>query len=158
MKKCCRCKIDKSTDDFHPKRSSGGIMSICKKCNVQKNKEWRDSKPDYGKDRYQKIKTKERERHLIKKYGVTLKDYDAMLISQGGECAICNKPESEEKHGVLHVDHCHKTGVVRGLLCNNCNQVLGRAMDNPETLCRAAEYLVPQIPELIGRAIMEAER
>jgi hypothetical protein len=124
---------------------------------VEINRQWRLANPNYEKERYSNSKKESRERHLKRKYGVSLADYNSMLDGQNNGCAICDKPASDEKHGVLHVDHCHKTGKVRGLLCNNCNQVLGRAHDNPETLCRAATYLVPQIPELIGRAIMAAK-
>tara|TARA_R100001086_G_scaffold244692_1_gene174766 strand:- start:493 stop:747 length:255 start_codon:yes stop_codon:yes gene_type:complete len=84
-----------------------------------------------------------------------------MLRDQRGKCAICGKPECEEKHSVLHVDHCHTTGDVRGLLCRNCNHVLGLMKDDAALLAAAIAYLErpnPQIPELIGRAILEAKQ
>lgn len=72
-----------------------------------------------------------------------------MLESQGGVCAICGLLPQGKANGQarpdhlpnLHVDHCHKQGHVRGLLCSNCNTLLGLAKDDPETLLRAIRYL-----------------
>jgi hypothetical protein len=64
-----------------------------------------------------------------------------MLAAQGGGCAICGAPESEQRHGVLRVDHCHATGRVRGLLCEGHNLAIGHFSDDPLTLRLAAEYL-----------------
>lgn len=69
-----------------------------------------------------------------------------MFEKQGGLCAICDKPETK-KHSrtnslmPLSVDHCHETLAVRGLLCSQCNFMIGLANDNPETLQRAINYL-----------------
>jgi Recombination endonuclease VII len=63
-----------------------------------------------------------------------------MLEAQGGKCAIC--PARSSDHGKkFHVDHCHETGKVRALLCNNCNNGLGRFKDNAEYLINAANYI-----------------
>lgn len=71
--------------------------------------------------------------------------YDAMLAAQGGVCAICGRPETRPapngQPSRLHVDHNHSTGLVRGLLCNNCNQAIGKMGDDPDRLITAAEYL-----------------
>lgn len=66
-------------------------------------------------------------------------DYDLMVKAQNNCCSICkNKaPEGER----LHIDHDHETGEVRGLLCMQCNTLLGKAYDNPEVLCAAASYI-----------------
>lgn len=61
-----------------------------------------------------------------------------MLLEQSGLCRICCV---KMKDGSTHVDHCHKTGKIRGLLCHRCNPGLAHFDDNPETLIRAAEYL-----------------
>lgn len=78
----------------------------------------------------------------IKKYGLQPDDYHAMLAKQGGKCAICrsDKPTLNNK-GSFRIDHCHVTGVVRGLLCNKCNAGLGMFGDNPELLAKALQYL-----------------
>ena len=74
-------------------------------------------------------------------YGITSATYDRILKSQDHCCAICytNEPGGSGIH--FHVDHCHETGDVRGLLCSQCNQVLGLMEDNPGLLIQAAEYL-----------------
>ena len=78
---------------------------------------------------------------LKKKYGITTDDYDSMFSEQNGVCAICKR--GDMSNGKLHlaIDHCHETSVVRGLLCNNCNLMLGHANDNVKTLQSAINYL-----------------
>lgn len=73
----------------------------------------------------------------MRKYGISIDDYESMLGSQGGKCAICLCIPS----GKLHVDHCHSTGFVRGLLCEGCNHGLGKFKDSAESLARAIGYL-----------------
>ncbi len=81
----------------------------------------------------------------LKKYGLTLQDYLARLRQQRNRCAICGQHERARrpsgKRKRLAVDHCHVTGVVRGLLCTHCNHTLGRMGDDPRLLRRAADYL-----------------
>jgi hypothetical protein len=66
---------------------------------------------------------------------------ETMLAAQNGRCAICPREISPEIARSLHVDHCHKTGRVRGLLCRKCNLGLGNYDDTPEHLEKAAAYL-----------------
>lgn len=82
-------------------------------------------------------KLKRRAAHLRAAYGISLEEWDEMWAAQGGRCAVCHKvPRTRPV-----VDHDHRTGLVRGLLCNYCNhQVIGRHRD-PELFTRAAEYL-----------------
>lgn len=86
-------------------------------------------------------KERHRDYTLRTVYGITLAEYTLMVQDQGGGCAICRKPASENNHGVLSVDHCHETGVVRGLLCNLCNTAIGKFHDDPSLLRKAAAYL-----------------
>lgn len=88
----------------------------------------------------------------MRKYGINLSDYQRMLEQQEGICAICSAPEAEQFKGVFHVDHCHTTGQVRGLLCRGCNHMLGVVGDDPHKLLRAITYLKgPQVAaEVIG--------
>lgn len=90
-------------------------------------KEWRKRNPLLAK-----------ESHLKKSYGITMAEYDAMLESQDGVCAICG---AHDQHFSLAVDHNHKTTAVRGLLCTNCNKMLGHAHDNVDVLRKAIAYL-----------------
>lgn len=74
------------------------------------------------------------------KYKITRQQYDAMLVASSGFCAICQETMNDKPHGP-QIDHCHDTGLIRGLLCSNCNTALGLMGDNAETLQRAAAYL-----------------
>lgn len=98
----------------------------------------------YQNEYYKKNRHKSYEKALIKKYGITLDDYNMMYESQGGVCKICEqKCDHPQRNDIdtLCVDHCHETGKVRGLLCNKCNSLLGWARDNIETLAKAIDYL-----------------
>jgi recombination endonuclease VII len=74
--------------------------------------------------------------HLKRKYGITSEDYNRMFEQQDGKCAICGRVGEK-----LHVDHNHKTGKVRKLLCFHCNAGLGHFIENPKLLLRAIKYL-----------------
>lgn len=76
----------------------------------------------------------------LRKYGIDSFDFNAMLIEQGGVCKICGKPETGKRKR-LSVDHCHKTGVIRGLLCNTCNLAIGWFNHDPELIRAALRYL-----------------
>jgi hypothetical protein len=78
--------------------------------------------------------------HLKRKYGITSADRAEMLEAQGFACAICRDPEPGGR-GTWHVDHCHTSGRVRGLLCYRCNQGLGYFRDNTSHLENAIAYL-----------------
>lgn len=73
----------------------------------------------------------------LKKYGITPEAFQLMLLRQKNSCGICEEVFSEEPN----VDHCHRTGEVRGLLCGRCNRALGGFRDSLEVLERAKEYL-----------------
>lgn len=69
---------------------------------------------------------KKRDQHLRRQYGITQERYDEMLNEQGGLCAICHRPPAtHSSYKILHVDHNHVTGEVRGLLCATCNGNFG---------------------------------
>lgn len=74
---------------------------------------------------------------LKRTYGITFEQYKEILLHQSGVCAICARPQSAK----LHVDHCHITGKVRGLLCGSCNRALGLMKDNIDFLSKAITYL-----------------
>jgi hypothetical protein len=80
---------------------------------------------------------------LKKQYGITLDQWESMYEAQGGVCAICKSCEDEksQRYSNLAVDHCHATGLVRGLLCNACNRAIGFFGDDPKALRSAADYL-----------------
>ena len=84
-------------------------------------------------------------RKMVVKYNLTLDEYIHMVNSQGNRCKICNQKEDKlDQFGDVQrlcVDHCHKTQIVRGLLCNRCNNLLGRAKDSVIILESAIRYL-----------------
>jgi hypothetical protein len=82
--------------------------------------------------------------HLKHRFGLSVAQYQKMLLSQNGVCAVCKKPETRMWKGRpsnLAVDHCHETGAVRGLLCYLCNSGIGSLGDNAERIEAAATYL-----------------
>lgn len=76
-----------------------------------------------------------------KRYGITLADYERLLQSQQGRCAICGGPPRGGDGHRFHVDHCHETGTVRGLLCNPCNRGVGLFADSLERISAAIAYM-----------------
>jgi hypothetical protein len=78
---------------------------------------------------------------LSHRYGITNEVYESMLEAQNGLCAICRSSSPGDKDSYFHVDHCHLTKKVRGLLCNKCNIGLGYFNDNPDSLKAAINYL-----------------
>lgn len=74
-------------------------------------------------------------------YDLTPEDYERLLAAQGGRCAVCARTPDQEAHGVLHIDHCHSTRRVRGLLCGNHNTALGLCHDSSAELIALARYV-----------------
>lgn len=148
MKICSGCKKVKNISDFYVRKASkDGFTSQCKECVKKKrNEDWPKIKKARDKKKG-KIYTTNRNGHLKRKYGIDLSEYNSMLEKQNNVCYICKKPESkkfkgnEERVQPLSVDHCHKTGKVRGLLCDSCNNGLGNFFDNIEYLQNAIDYI-----------------
>lgn len=101
----------------------------------EKQVAWREANRDWQRD------------YLLRRnYGISLNDYNELVITQCGACAICGdvpceEPDAGRNQMRLHVDHDHKTGEIRGLLCSDCNRGIGFFKDDPEMLKRAAHYL-----------------
>lgn len=92
------------------------------------------------KKRKYRNKTPEEQRITrIRSYGISVEQYNYLLEEQNKVCWICNKNNSSKKS--LNIDHDHKTGQVRGLLCGKCNTALGLLQEDPHILLRAYEYL-----------------
>ncbi|MFC8078689.1 endonuclease VII domain-containing protein [Streptomyces sp. NPDC057307] len=113
-KRCPQCGEVKSYAEWELNpTSSDGYASYCKLCRAQRNQE----------------------SYFKRKYGITMAERDEMISSQMGICVICLSAPA------AHVDHCHETGRVRGVLCFNCNSAIGKLGDDPDTLRRAIAYL-----------------
>lgn len=129
IKWCSVCDeiLDLNNFTFVEKRNC--YSDRCKKCKSKWMREDRVKNND--KYRFQDLK---------QNYGITPTQYHAMFLDQNGVCAICKKPEPK-KRGWLHVDHCHRTGEVRGLLCGNCNTGIGWLGEDIKVLKASIEYL-----------------
>jgi hypothetical protein len=95
---------------------------------------------------YRANRDKAMDAEMRRHFGISMADYHAMMVEQGSVCAICGNPESRVDHRTklprrLAVDHCHKSGKVRGLLCAPCNQGIGHLKDDPALLRKAIIYL-----------------
>lgn len=95
----------------------------------------------YQKDYYETRPGKKRATNLWAHYRMTPEDYELMLHFQGGGCKICGSKDPKMRSPAFHVDHCHETGKIRGLLCGPCNVGLGAFSDNIGTLEAAIRYL-----------------
>lgn len=109
---------------------------------------WRKKNPNQVKRNSAKWRKENQDKMLnyyyLKKYGIDRDTYERMLKDQSGVCYICRQPESRRLHkklSRLSVDHCHKTGVIRRLLCARCNHVLGHTHEDSQLLRRLADYL-----------------
>lgn len=134
---CTHCKIEKPiTEFYHRKDRPGTVIANCKKCTVVNNRRYRDK--EYRKEWAAKYYQKNKQKIGLKKYGLTIAQYDEKLQAQNGVCAICCQTVQGKR---LFVDHNHSTGKVRGLLCSNCNFLIGQAAESKDILRHAVEYL-----------------
>lgn len=133
MKTCSKCKEVKTVGDFFKNRMGrDGLRSECKPCHYKSVRAWEHRNP-------LKVAVSSRKGRLKWLFGLSVESYERMLLEQGGVCKICGETNQSGKR--LSVDHDHKTGVVRGLLCQRCNVAIGLLVDSPERLRAAASYL-----------------
>ena len=125
MKTCRKCGY--TGEDFPHNRL------ICTPCRSAENKMYHHKR---GKEvngmRYFRNKLK-------REFDITVEDYEALMVKQNNVCAICEEPDPQGQR--LAVDHNHKTGKVRGLLCGRCNKALGSFKEDPEIIEAAIAYL-----------------
>lgn len=134
-KKCPSCNLTKVPEEFHKDpRNKTGLTSWCNLCRREKTKEWIKNNPD-------KAKRSRRNTTLKRLYGITLKEYENMLIKQKGKCAICQTTEPGGVGNKFVVDHCHKTNNIRALLCGKCNCAIGLLNEDPILFDAAKKYL-----------------
>lgn len=142
MKTCTACNETKPLAEFHWVLRPNGQRdkhSKCQVCRRAQFKVWASS------PRGKRVK---RAGILRRDYRLTEAQYDSMLAAQSGVCSICEQPEiRRHRNGTmfrLSVDHDHKTGEPRSLLCSACNVGLGSFRDNAALLLAAAQYLLGQ--------------
>lgn len=112
----------------HPDRRHAG-RGMCEGC-------WTRSYRDRDRDG---DRVKRKDYQLRATYGITLEQFNALFEAQGSACALCKKGVEAERD--RHVDHCHETGNIRGVLCFTCNKALGALGDTPESIRAALEYV-----------------
>ncbi len=137
MKKCSKCKEIKSYLSFSKNVSTkDGKEYSCKTCHSARFRR-------YKANNKAKVQKQTKRANLKRKYGLTLEAYEEMLIRHSNRCAICATLISDLtlQGSYICVDHNHVTGKVRGLLCNDCNQGLGRFKDNLLIIDNAKLYL-----------------
>jgi cytochrome c peroxidase len=146
IKYCPKCKEDLSVELFNKSNRRDGYQTYCRACHNSMQREKYSSSPlEKVKRQIRAGRRKDRDplvqrrAELKRLYGITLEDYADMFSKQNGVCAICKEECTTKKS--LSVDHSHKTGKVRGLLCNGCNTSLGRFKDDVVVLKAAIKYL-----------------
>ena len=161
-RRCRGCSADKPLDQYNKKKTGrGGLTARCKDClhkaarkfyennaekvkknsldyynkNIdvitRKNQAYRNQNPE-------KVKEANHKKHLWTNFRLTSEQYSSLLVKQNNSCVTCNV-SFEDK--TPHVDHNHKTGKVRGILCQNCNLVIGHAYENIDILRQIIAYL-----------------
>jgi hypothetical protein len=114
LKRCSQCGEFLSLDKFPKHRGmKDGLNPSCKTCKYDLQMESR--------------------------FGISIAEYNSILESQKGKCAICGGHQVRKSR--YDIDHNHKTGKIRGLLCSNCNRAIGLLRDNVDTILKAARYL-----------------
>jgi hypothetical protein len=128
---CKDCGESKLASEFYKPRPDN-MRRTCKRCQNERRVANRRANPEAASATARRSK-------LRRVYGISPEEYDAILVAQRGVCAICARPNDDGRR--LHVDHCHDSGKVRGLLCHLCNRALGAFGDDPDRVERAVEYL-----------------
>lgn len=151
IRKCNACGIEKDLSEFYNDKSRVlGKSYTCKECKNSHSKTYQSSlgKEDYdirgildNKKRRQRYYSKHKDTSIrdysySSRYGISLVEYNLMYENQNGLCCICGKKKDK-----LVVDHNHKTGKVRGLLCSKCNSGLGMFCDDKDVIIKAIKYM-----------------
>jgi hypothetical protein len=145
MKRCTKCKEFKVKGCFNKdKRSVDKLAIYCKECRSKLRTLAKEKTSLYNKKyritNLEKEKEKDRANNLKSNFGISIEDWNKMYEMQNKMCKLCNKQTSSYKKR-LCVDHCHKTGKIRGLLCDTCNRALGLLNDDTSILKKAIAYL-----------------
>ena len=135
QRECKKCHEIKPLTDFYKTgrktdKDPNTRHHECKECTKARIAASHKANPD-----------KQRDSHLRRSYGITLAQFNRMVLAQGSTCACCGTDKPGGKHNQWCVDHDHVTGTVRELLCKDCNIVLGIIEDSPEHLMRLIQYL-----------------
>lgn len=141
---CSNCKEPLTEANWiKDSKNKNGLHSWCRDCRSHQRRQRYAENDQDDIDRL-------RRKHLWRTYGLTLEQFDEMLYSQLGRCKACHEPFL--RHRDIHVDHCHATRQVRGLLCNDCNTALGLVKESVERTQALADYITEYCSELESRS------
>lgn len=159
------CRSTKQVNDFsYRDKARGKLQSRCKDCcaaefkryrlaNLDKFKYYKRMERPENRERRNELRRqrkasaperefmRKRQAYLRSHFGITHADYEVLLAAQNGVCAICSSNDPGRSSPYFHVDHCHATNKIRGLLCNGCNLGLGHFKDDTDRLTAAVAYL-----------------
>jgi hypothetical protein len=150
-KECIDCHQLKPADCFyHHNTNKDGLSGYCKQCEKKRASDWRSKNPNYKKraaktdaEWTKNNKWRIRSKVVTRQYGLSPEDLKNLFDIQNGCCAICEKQfDKLPNTGTSpNIDHCHETNRVRGILCMNCNNALGKFEDNEQGILKALRYL-----------------
>lgn len=161
VKRCSKCQSYMSIEMFNKNKAmSDGLSNWCRSCMLvyyaerRSDPAVRDAERERKRRRYRENPKRfyegNRKRKLQREFGITVEEFDRMFAAQGSRCAICGTDDFGGAYA--HVDHCHQTGLVRGLLCVRCNQGLGFFKDDPDRMRAAIAYLEAFLGRLLRAA------
>jgi len=141
--RCLNCKPFLSQEEIGLLKFNGSHNDYNKKWYIENKEHKNEDRKKYYKNNRQHEGNISRANHYKNK-GITIEQYDAMLLSQNNVCMICKQPEKSLQNGKLRrmsIDHNHKTGKIRDLLCSRCNMAIGLLLENPNIMRLAADYI-----------------
>lgn len=158
IKTCSCCGLEKPYVEYAPRPTSkDGFRGSCKSCDAERARRWAAKNPEkrrastdawqarnpektkqIGRDYYNANKDKSRANSLWALYRLTLEEWEKISAYQEGLCPVCCRPSVNKR---LSTDHCHSTGLIRGLLCWKCNYALGIIQDDVQRLKNLIAYL-----------------
>lgn len=137
---CSKCHERKPLSEFGLRDNRRWFRSQCKPCERRKSLEWSRANPERAAANNRKACWRAR-------YGITEAEYCAMLAAQDGKCLICGATKPDDTRKYMYVDHNHRTGKIRGLLCGKCNTGIGVFHESIYRMERAIAYLRNNLEE-----------
>ena len=160
MKQCNKCHISKKLNEFNKDKSTcDGYYRACKPCAKQIPANKKENTSRRAKVYYQQDKQRAKGYNLTRLYGITLEEYNQMLIMQNNCCAICKQQfDNNTRATTPCVDHSHSSGNIRALLCGHCNKAIGLLREDTTIFESAIKYLqlfeeIPHMLQVKGKTL-----